>query len=35
MSQVVDELHSSRFMLQSDLDSCVNAGLPPDVLNQI
>jgi hypothetical protein len=35
MSQVVDELRSSGLMLQSDLDSHVNAGLPPDVLDQI
>jgi hypothetical protein len=35
MSQVVDKLRSSGFMLQSDLDTRVNAGLPADVLDKI
>jgi hypothetical protein len=35
VSQVVDELRSSGFMLQSDLDTRVNSGLPADVLDQI
>jgi hypothetical protein len=35
MSQVVNELRSSGFMLQSDLDTRVNAGLPADVLDKI
>jgi hypothetical protein len=35
MSQVVHKLRSSGFMLQSDLDTCVNAGLPADVPDKI
>jgi hypothetical protein len=35
MNQVVDKLRSLGFMLQSDLDTCVNAGLPADVLDKI
>jgi len=35
MSQVVDELRASGFVLQSDLDSRVNAGLPAEILDQI
>jgi hypothetical protein len=35
ISQVVDKLRSSGFMLQSDLDDRFNAGLPANVIDQI
>ncbi len=35
MSQVVDELRSSGFVLHSDLNKRLNEGLPPELVDQL